>query len=435
MRCLFLLLGFTISCARPQENLSTPKYDPDTTHECPAPDALRHYIEVPAIYDLASVGARLENIPSLSPNPHAELLDDHWDQRKIKLYYEMARPYDPSKEILFLQQGGPGGDHHILHEYVAKDPELADRFNVVAMDHRGVGCSHPLFPGDFPFQSLLMRYAAADIEAIRKDIGGADAKINVFGVSYGTMLAQTYALLFPGNLNKLALQSAFSKAEDFDLAQAKFESLAISTIPGQMERYQAIKTSHPDLAKHFVLWAVRPMYRYWGRVKQVPENFDRFEEAIHVGDIDRAMELTLAERFVMPWMTRSIACVEIFKVATLYRDEFKMFPFNFDTCSEFEGSYEYFDYTEGLRNIGARTLIMGGLFDLVTPIEAMQVMSSRIPDNYFYMDMHLSHSMMQEKPDCYWSIFNAFLAGADDQRLRELSLESRCVLPPPPPAD
>lgn len=412
-------------------NHSSLNYDPNTALECPKESATDHYIEVPLMPDLAVAGARVENIPELAPNPHASLLTAQplLKKYKVKVYYELAKPFDPSKEIFFLQEGGPGGDHRIMHDILKVSPELADKFNVVAMDHRGVGCSKPLFPGDFPYQSLLMRYAAADIEAIRLDLGGADMPINFFGRSYGTMLGQTYALLYPTHLKKIILQSAFSEAEHFDIAQAKFESLAIGTIPGQLERYNAIKAQHPELAKRFVLWSVRAMYSYKGRVQTVPEKFDQFETAVQSNDLKKATELTVPERFVMPWMTRSIACVEIFKLKTLYEDEFQMFPYNFETCSEFDGSFEHFNYTKNLKNLGARTMIMGGIFDLVTPIEAMQQMARVISDNFFYVDMHLSHTFM-EKKDCFRTLINAFLDGANDGELRRISLQSKCTLPP-----
>lgn len=407
-------------------------YDPSTAIECPKESQTDHYIEVPLFYDLAANGAHVDHIPGLIPNPHAELLNDpQTKQFKVKLYYETAKPFDSSKEILFFQAGGPGGDHSILHDVVEALPDLAEKFNLVAMDHRGVGCSKPMFPGDFPYQGMLMRYAASDIDAIRVALAGKEAPMNFFGVSYGTMLGQTYALLYPEHLKRLILQSAFSQAEHFGIAQAKFESLAISTIPGQLDRYSKIKKQFPELAKRFIQWAVRPMYSYKGRTQTVPQNFNQFEAAIRASDFKKAQDLTPPERSVMPWMTRAIACVELIPSAVLYKDEFKMFPFNFDTCAEFEGHFEYFNYTDSLKHVSARTMIMGGIFDLVTPIEAMQEMARRIPNNFFYMDMHLSHTI-PEKGDCFASLMRTFLNDGSDESLRKISLEEKCTLPPAP---
>lgn len=428
--CALLTTFFlTIACSSetPKSEL---KYDPSTAVECPKESATDHYLEVPLFYDLAATGAKVDHISGLSPNPHSALLDKEplYRQQKVKLYYETAKPFDPSKEILFFQAGGPGADHDILHRFNTLAPELADQFNLVSMDHRGVGCSKTLSPGNFPDQSMLMRYAAADIEMIRISLGGKDTPINFFGVSYGTMLAQTYALLYPDHLKRLILQSAFSESDHFSIAQAKFENLALSTIPGQLDRFHAIKAKYPELAKRFILWSVKPMYTYAGRTSTVPKKFDEFEAAIQAGSLKKAEDLTPPDRWVMPPMTRSIACIEIFSTKVLYQDEFQMFPFNFDTCKEFEGQYEYFNYTKNLKSVSARTMILGGLFDLVTPIEAMQEMSRYIPNNFFYMDMHLSHA--PEKKECFTSLLTSFLGDQNDRELKKIALTPKCTQPP-----
>ena len=74
-------------------------------------------------------------------------------------------------------------------------------------------------------------------------------------------------------------------------------------------------------------------------------------------------------------------------------------------------------------------MIMGGMFDLVTPIEAMTDMSHHIPNNFFYMDMHLSHHVA-EKPNCAIELIKAFLNDADDSSLRAITMLPACTEPP-----
>ncbi|MEK6704360.1 MAG: alpha/beta fold hydrolase [Bdellovibrionota bacterium] len=399
--------------------------------ECPAEDALNHYIRVPLFYDLKSV-ARVENIPNLKF--HDELRA-RFAGRSISLYYEIHRHFDPQKETLFLIPGGPGEDHRILHridKLLEEKTGLLDHFNLVAMDHRGLGCSRPRFPGEEPSQSLLMRYAASDIETIRRNLVGPEKKIHVLGFSYGTMLAQTYALLYPGSVERLYLGAAFSSYRDFPEAQRKFEYIATSSIPGLFDRYLKVKEKDAVLSNAFLNWAVSPMYSYSGRVKEIPEKIAELEKLLDQGNFESAYNAVKTETWVMPWMMRSIVCIEIFPWKKLADDEFQMFPVNFDTCREFEGQYEYFDYTENLRSLPMRTFIWGGAYDHVTTYEAMIKMAQRIPDNFFYLDPHLGHST-SGKGVCFAKMVEAFFNGKTDVQLREIAYSDACKRPPTVP--
>lgn len=140
---------------------------------------------------------------------------------------------DPATDPVFFLAGGPG------QAAVATFPGLAPVFKdvmkdrgVVLVDQRGTGKSHPLNcksegseqNGSDPAAARawiegciaelspkadLRRYtttdAVADLEAVRKAID-AD-KINLVGVSYGTRMAQQYALRHPQHVRTLTLDS------------------------------------------------------------------------------------------------------------------------------------------------------------------------------------------------------------------------------------
>ena len=140
---------------------------------------------------------------------------------------------DPAPDPVFFLAGGPG------QAAVATFPGLAPVFRdvmkdrgVVLVDQRGTGKSNPLNcksdgseqNGSDPAvarewikgcmaglsaKADLRRYtttdAVADLEAVRRAIG-AD-KINLVGVSYGTRMAQQYALRHPQHVRTITLDS------------------------------------------------------------------------------------------------------------------------------------------------------------------------------------------------------------------------------------
>ena len=140
---------------------------------------------------------------------------------------------DPAADPVFFLAGGPG------QAAVATFPGLAPVFKdvmkdrgVVLVDQRGTGKSNPLncksegseqngsdpaaarawiegCIAELSKKADLRRYtttdAVADLEAVRKAIG-ADT-INLVGVSYGTRMAQQYALRHPQHVRTLTLDS------------------------------------------------------------------------------------------------------------------------------------------------------------------------------------------------------------------------------------
>ncbi len=430
------------ACAYERENESPSKlnYDPDKAITCPEPSETDRYLEVPVFYHLKEFGAKVENIANLKT--YEMLMEEgknfehqeyrgvkylaSFEKKKIKLYFELAKPFDSKKPLFIWVPGGPGGDHSILHSFEKVFPWIFENYNVIAMDHRGVGCSQKTFPGEEPPQSLLMRYAASDIENIRRTLVGRNGKITVWGGSYGSMLAQTYALLYPDNIEKLILAGAFSEATDFNFAQKRFENLVTSSSKAFSENFKKFKGQFPVEAKSFLNWAVRPMYSYKGRTEIVPQNFTKYETAVRQGQHTEAKALLDGPVFVMPWMTRSISCIEIFKVFDAPAEEFPIFGVNMNTCSEYSYLVDYFNYKNDLKNISARTLLVSGFYDHVTPFDAMKDMAKRINNSYFHVDPHLGHDVLRGRKDCSNELLTAFLNNANDLTLKEISHSDKC---------
>lgn len=148
---------------------------------------------------------------------------------------------------LLVNPGGPGASGRDLAQYVAATlpQSLADRYDVIGFDPRGVGTSEPALRCVDPAKyyappridhiphtqndertligrakeyagrcgnlwAWLLPYlttenAARDLDVIRAALG--EEKISYLGYSYGTYLGAVYATLFPSRVKRLVLDS------------------------------------------------------------------------------------------------------------------------------------------------------------------------------------------------------------------------------------
>lgn len=144
-----------------------------------------------------------------------------------------------SQGSVFVNPGGPGGDalttYGSSHSPLQIPEEISRDFDVIAVQPRGLPDSTPLRclesagPG-YLAQSLFATGAAnrqacetmrpgyaqqittantaRDFDAVRAGLGAE--RINLLGLSYGTLLASVYATLFPQHTDKVVLDSGYS---------------------------------------------------------------------------------------------------------------------------------------------------------------------------------------------------------------------------------
>jgi pimeloyl-ACP methyl ester carboxylesterase len=150
---------------------------------------------------------------------------------------------------LFVNFGGPGSATVGLLPSFPVPDQVRDRFDIVAMDPRGVGGSAPLACGLDPAElysvdptvdddadadalvevseayaagcaedraELLAhvgtRSVARDLDLIRAGMG--DERIDYLGYSYGTAIGQAYAELFPDRVRTMVLDGLIDPAPD-----------------------------------------------------------------------------------------------------------------------------------------------------------------------------------------------------------------------------
>ena len=172
--------------------------------------------------------------------------------------------------------GGSAADYL---EFFGTDlwPAFNTRYDIIAMDPRGVGQSEPSIdckanqetegiysqpfttPDNLDPKALVAKdtkyinkcvslnktilahastaNVARDMDLLRKSLG--ESKLNYFGYSYGTFLGATYASLFPKNYNRMVLDGPLD-ATDYindplttpELAERRVRARAWALLPG-----------------------------------------------------------------------------------------------------------------------------------------------------------------------------------------------------------
>jgi proline iminopeptidase len=171
------------------------------------------------------------------------------------------------KPVAFLLHGGPGGDHT---SYKPLFSALADRFQLVYIDHRGQGRSAR---GDRSNYTLYNNIE--DIEALRKYLGLE--QIIVIGGSYGGMVALGYAARYPHAVSHLIAYATVASYEFLAKAQQTLQEIGT---PVQIEIAQQLWDgnfrSNDELKTYFEL--LNPLYSY--RNKSVPQPTDNSERIL-----------------------------------------------------------------------------------------------------------------------------------------------------------
>lgn len=193
---------------------------------------------------------------------------------------------DPAHRIgtLFFNPGGPGeGEVGYLVSAAARNQvfpaELRTHFDIVAVEPRGTGTNAPLncappidttvtgFPATARQAADLARSnerlgtacaqaagpifghldtgsVARDMDAVRTALG--QQRISFLGLSYGTMLAQQYAELFPQHVRTMVLDGVVDRSLSW---RTLAERDAVAVQDG-VRRFADWSGTHPDSALH-----------------------------------------------------------------------------------------------------------------------------------------------------------------------------------------
>jgi pimeloyl-ACP methyl ester carboxylesterase len=162
----------------------------------------------------------------------------HPSQGSVKLAV-IEHPASQSKGVVIFNPGGPGESGVLILPILAAFVPTTVRsdFTLVSFDERGTGASDQLLCGPtaaaagsaiagteaanrtfahteqscrskYPalFPTVTTTTSARDMDQLRKALGVA--RINYYGVSYGTVLGSVYAQLFPSHVRSMVLDGA-----------------------------------------------------------------------------------------------------------------------------------------------------------------------------------------------------------------------------------
>ncbi|WP_245831039.1 alpha/beta fold hydrolase [Sediminibacillus massiliensis] len=111
-----------------------------------------------------------------------------------KVYVEMV---GDGEAIVFLH-GGPGSEHGFFLPYVLP---LSKKYKLILYDQRGCGKSEPRTDNDYSMEDEVNT-----LESLRSEL--KLEKMNLFGESWGSILALLYATTYPEKVHKLFLTAA-----------------------------------------------------------------------------------------------------------------------------------------------------------------------------------------------------------------------------------
>jgi pimeloyl-ACP methyl ester carboxylesterase len=409
---VFVLFGFVSIMLAPSSKAS-----------CPVADSLNKYIQVPVVHNLAKV-AQVENIPNMGLH---EGLYSQYAGVKLNVHYRHLNKFDKNLETIIIIPGGPGQTVESIETFVQITNEVSpffQNYNAIAMDHRGIACSTKVTSGKLPVEAHKMRFAAADIELIRQELTPGK-RIHVWGYSYGSVLAQTYTLLYPASVDLLYLGGSYRKASEFIDVRLQYKSLVATSSTG-LEDYKKLTDKYPQYIDRFLDYTVGEMYWYGGRTVEVP----KFLKSI-LKLLDMNLNFMVDNMFkaqvggvISPLMT-SVGCSEVFDYSE-ERGAYPMFREVYNLCKKATIKRDFFDYSNYYSNIKAKTFIWAAKFDHVTPPTPMVKMAKDIKGSILYIDQHLGH-IPYAKAKCMALTMEAFFARKSDKEMLQVIKSKACT--------
>lgn len=186
-----------------------------------------------------------------------------------------ARSGRPAPDPLFFLAGGPG--QAATEAYVEESSafeRIREHRDIVLVDQRGTGHSHPLdcpptaadwgtpapaeiaaqaraclkrLPGDPRFYTTTV--AVKDLDTVRTALGFA--RINLYGISYGTRVALEYLREFPTRVRSLILDGVVPPDQALGQNVSLDAERALLRIFARCEREAGCHRAFPDLAAAF----------------------------------------------------------------------------------------------------------------------------------------------------------------------------------------
>lgn len=160
-----------------------------------------------------------------------------------KTFYRICGDLSSGKTPLVTLHGGPGG----THAYLIPLEELYKAHNIPIVFYDQIGCGKStLLPekvGDGSFWTVELF-----IDELNNLLGHLGIqKYDLWGHSWGGMLAASFAVLQPKGLRKLVLASSPAKMQDWQEAANKLKKLLPQDVQDVLDKHEAAGTlDHPE---------------------------------------------------------------------------------------------------------------------------------------------------------------------------------------------
>jgi len=266
---------------------------------------------------------RLAKLASAAQCATVEVPEDRSkpEGRKLALSVAMlpANTLNPDADPLFMLAGGPGQSAEALVPVAVGLTGVRRTRDIVLIDPRGAGKSAPLKCAAFaprdPFDELVdadlgataaprclaelraagnvdvSRYitpeTVADVDAVRAALGYE--RINLWGGSYGTRVAQEYARRYPASVRSMVLDGAAPPGMRITLDIWPAREAALADVLAACAGDAACKSAYPNLNATLaqIKNALGPSRRVsiadprTGVLREVPMTFDTVVGALH----------------------------------------------------------------------------------------------------------------------------------------------------------
>ncbi|KZL79967.1 proline iminopeptidase [Colletotrichum incanum] len=277
-----------------------------------------------------------------------------------RLAYRIAGP--EVAPLMITLHGGRGmGDHRSDFRIYS---QLSDKIRVLSFDYRGHGQSSLTKP--YTFEQIV-----DDIEGVRQHFAG-DKQVIICGGSFGGFLAQHYAIKYAPRVSHLILRGT-APSHHHEAGAIKTLEERIHKVPSfsvDMLKNKVFGAYESDREFQLIYFAMMPLYK---------ETFDP----------DAALRSNLEGVYVAESHSKPTYGPNTYMV-----NQLKRIPD--DLYSEKE---KYFDYTEQLPKITAKTLVVVGDKDWICPPENSKLIAERIPGAELFMVEGANHGVHAEKPE------------------------------------
>ena len=258
------------------------------------------------------------------------------------------------KPTLLMLHGGPGIDHAIFKPTYSAFGDVAQ---VIYLDQRGNGRSDP-----GPKESWTLAQWGDDVCAFCDALG--IEKPIVLGVSFGGMVAMSYATRHPAHPGKLIVISAEAKGGSYLERRVELFEKFGGPEAGALARRRFLETKgHPDEAAA-AEWRRIAMPHYTRRPRT------------------EAMGRAVIRQDVLQWWTRPDS-----------------------------GESRNFDMLADLSRVACPTLVMGGEDDPMHPIESQADIVAALPQHLvrFERFSDCGHAVMADQPERGLAVIREFI--------------------------